>query len=275
MIGENIRRLRVEKGMTQKELADKLFVTAQAVSRWENGEVEPSVSTISAIAKIFEVSGDEILGIEGFSPKPEVKVEKEYVVKESKPVLALCEDCNQPIYDSNDIVRITGARSGSHVRCKKCEKARQDKNKKLKVKKSRSRRILSFWLGGLAFAIMLAIGIVLFTKDKVGWGIFCIGVGVGLFAFISCCLFENNFIGEMTVGIFEWGFVKMPGVIFSLDLDGIIWFLTVKLLFWILEIALACCAGVLAIALGTVLSIFVYPFALHKNIKHPEEIELV
>ena len=67
----------------------------------------------------------------------------------------------------------------------------------------------------------------------------------------------------------------MPGVIFSLDLYGIIWCLTVKLLFWILEITLACCAGVLAIALGTVLSIFVYPFALHKNIKHPEEIELV
>ena len=40
MIGNNIKRLRTERGMTQKALADKLFVSAQAVSRWENNEVE-------------------------------------------------------------------------------------------------------------------------------------------------------------------------------------------------------------------------------------------
>ena len=55
MIGQNIRRLRTEKQMTQKALADKLFVTAQAVSRWENGEVEPSLSTVTEIARIFNV----------------------------------------------------------------------------------------------------------------------------------------------------------------------------------------------------------------------------
>ena len=36
MIGGNIKKLRLEQGMTQKNLADKLFVSAQAVSRWEN-----------------------------------------------------------------------------------------------------------------------------------------------------------------------------------------------------------------------------------------------
>ncbi|MEG0529417.1 MAG: helix-turn-helix transcriptional regulator, partial [Bacilli bacterium] len=43
MIGDNIRRLRLKNGFTQKELAEKLFVTGQAVSRWENGDVEPSL----------------------------------------------------------------------------------------------------------------------------------------------------------------------------------------------------------------------------------------
>ena len=51
---------------------------------------------------------------------------------------------------------------------------------------------------------------------------------------------------------------------FTLDLDGIIWLLTVKLLFWILGIVLAILFGVLAIALGGIISIVVYPFALYK-----------
>ena len=62
MIGENIKKLRASKGWTQKELAEKLFVTAQAVSRWENNEVEPSATTLYEMSKIFEVSIDELFG---------------------------------------------------------------------------------------------------------------------------------------------------------------------------------------------------------------------
>ena len=61
MIGDNIRALRTEKGMTQKEIADRLFVTAQAVSRWENGEVEPSLNTIMELAKIFGVDRKSVV----------------------------------------------------------------------------------------------------------------------------------------------------------------------------------------------------------------------
>ena len=63
----------------------------------------------------------------------------------------------------------------------------------------------------------------------------------------------------------------MPGLIFTLDLDGIIWFLTVKLLFWILGIVLAILCGLLGICVGLAVSVFVYPYALYQNIKHPED----
>ena len=62
MISKNIKALRMQKGLTQKELADLLHVTSQAVSRWEKGEVEPSIDTISEMANIFEVTTDEIIG---------------------------------------------------------------------------------------------------------------------------------------------------------------------------------------------------------------------
>ena len=60
MISDNIKNLRKEKGLTQKELADLLHVTSQAVSRWEKGDVEPSVETLNNMAKIFNVSIDEL-----------------------------------------------------------------------------------------------------------------------------------------------------------------------------------------------------------------------
>ena len=61
-IGERVLQLIHEKGMTQKALAEELNVTSQAVSRWENDEVEPSISTISQMAELFDCSIDELFG---------------------------------------------------------------------------------------------------------------------------------------------------------------------------------------------------------------------
>ena len=60
MIGNNIKHYRMEKGYTQKDLADLLHVTAQAVSRWENGDVEPSIGTINEMVKIFEIGAGHL-----------------------------------------------------------------------------------------------------------------------------------------------------------------------------------------------------------------------
>ena len=87
---------------------------------------------------------------------------------------------------------------------------------------------------------------------------------------ISCLILGNNFIGDMILQIFSWGFVRFPGLIFTLDLDGIIWLITVKLLFWVLGFLLATLFGLLAIILGLALSVVVYPFALVKNIRNGE-----
>ena len=57
-IGRNIRRLRVEKGMTQTELAQALCVSFQAVSKWENGYSYPDMDLLLPLAKTFDVSLD-------------------------------------------------------------------------------------------------------------------------------------------------------------------------------------------------------------------------
>ena len=63
-IGQNIRKLRKERGMTQEELAAKLNISAQAVSKWECNIANPDFSLIVPLAKLFKVSTDELLGFD-------------------------------------------------------------------------------------------------------------------------------------------------------------------------------------------------------------------
>lgn len=61
MVGENIKKIRVEKRMTQEELAEKLSVTRQAISNYETGKTQPDIETLNKIASIFEVSIEEVI----------------------------------------------------------------------------------------------------------------------------------------------------------------------------------------------------------------------
>ncbi|MDD6289843.1 MAG: helix-turn-helix transcriptional regulator, partial [Eggerthellales bacterium] len=52
---ETLARLRKERNMTQEELAARLYVTRQAVSRWENGETSPGIDMAKLIATVLDV----------------------------------------------------------------------------------------------------------------------------------------------------------------------------------------------------------------------------
>ncbi len=62
-LGENIKRLRHEKGITQETLADFLSVSFQSVSRWERGESYPDITLLPAISNFFGISIDELMGV--------------------------------------------------------------------------------------------------------------------------------------------------------------------------------------------------------------------
>ena len=138
------------------------------------------------------------------------------------------------------------------------------------MEKHVKRRIASF----IASGVILAAAVVLGFADVENFWVPVVP-GIMISAFASCLILNNNFIPDMVLEIFSWGFVRMPGLIFTLDLDGIIWLLTVKLLFWVLGILLALLAGGLALFLGTLISVFVYPFAIIKNFKKPYESETI
>jgi len=63
-IAENIKNLRNSKNVTQEELAAYLNISFQSVSKWERGENIPDIQTLAALSNYFDVTTDELLGME-------------------------------------------------------------------------------------------------------------------------------------------------------------------------------------------------------------------
>ena len=76
-LGKTIQILRKEKNLTQNELAEKLFVSYQAISQWENGNTNPDITIIPNIADVFGITIDELFG----RPKKE-PVKEECTIEE-------------------------------------------------------------------------------------------------------------------------------------------------------------------------------------------------
>lgn len=68
---EKLQTLRKQRGLTQEELAESLYVSRTAISKWESGRGYPNIEPLNAIAAFFSVtidallSGDEVLTIAG------------------------------------------------------------------------------------------------------------------------------------------------------------------------------------------------------------------
>ncbi len=60
-LGENLLKLRKKKGLSQEEVADKLNVTRQTISKWETNQSTPDFDKIVPICKLYDVSSDELL----------------------------------------------------------------------------------------------------------------------------------------------------------------------------------------------------------------------
>lgn len=275
MIGANIKKLRQKHGMTQKALADKLFVSAQAVSRWENNEVEPSVNTIMELAKIFGVTADEILGLDSQENSQQESSDKHKSQnqtaeaefndpKNSRQFLAVCEKCNQPIYESDKIIRKDGA-----VWCSDCYQKHQKRERENMLESAKKRRMFSFIFGPLASIIGLIFTFTFWSVMTPELKAISLSSSILLFTFISCCILNNNFVGELFLRIATFS-VKLPGLIFTFDLDGCLWFIGMKILFALIGVVLGIMMFLLALTIGEIISLFVYPYAIIMNYKHPE-----
>lgn len=92
-----IFELRTKTGLSQEELAEKLYVSRQAVSRWETGETVPNTETLKLLSKLFDVSINTLLG---------------------SPRKLICQCCGMPLDDSSISKEIDGTFNEEY--CKWC-----------------------------------------------------------------------------------------------------------------------------------------------------------
>lgn len=78
-LGENIRTLRLQHKLTQEQLADRLGVSYQSVSRWENGVTYPDIEYLPAIAQHFSVTTDYLLGQDEIEKKKKIRKQIESI----------------------------------------------------------------------------------------------------------------------------------------------------------------------------------------------------
>lgn len=75
--GSNLENLRKQKGWSQDKLADKLHISRQAISKWENGTSKPDIDNVKSISNIFSIGIDELLDNELPDRAAKLDVEKE------------------------------------------------------------------------------------------------------------------------------------------------------------------------------------------------------
>jgi len=92
-----ILELRTKRGLSQDELAEKIYVTRQAVSRWENGETIPNTEALKLLSSFFDVSINTLLG---------------------SPRKLICQCCGMPLEDSFISKEVSGEFNEEY--CKWC-----------------------------------------------------------------------------------------------------------------------------------------------------------
>lgn len=117
IFGENLRSFRIASGYTQEMLAKKLNLSKANVSKYESGIIEPNLSTMISISKLFKVSVDSLLGLSEFSEtvaKPSLVATEQQLINNYRQ---LNEEGQEKLLDlSTDLVS-----SGRYIKSNKSQ----------------------------------------------------------------------------------------------------------------------------------------------------------
>lgn len=294
--GEKIRKLRIEANLTQKDLAEQLNVTYQTVSKWETDINEPDFSTLKELAKILNCSIEYLFSeedevVENVDEEPEVVEEKTESISVEEPVIIIptktkvgsCRDCGKELFEGDNIHHIEKM-SNAGVKeivdiCDDCFSKREEIIKKQREEQLKPKTepvekhknifqkigdredkkplIWSIVLGIIAIIITLIICIKNYETVGILWTI-CSPIIIGYCVLADLyCIFSDSWISDVFINVATWS-IKFPGIIFTLDWDGLKFLIIMKIIFAVIGFFVSAIVFFLALTITTVLSIFTF-----------------
>ena len=268
-LGKKLSNYRKSAGLTQQQLGEKLNLSPQAISKWENDLAEPDLSTLKALSELYKVSIGEMLDVDdGAYSSTEDEKEAE-PTEETTSIIGFCKKCGITVTED------TVGEKHPVILCKKCrdqrnEDARRAKEaavakEKIRLCEVRNSHVKKIWVslivaGIVAFAVLsLSLGSV-FNSGNYGGILTALIFTYAVFSFVAC-MFYDCFVKEIfldwSMKSFQW-----PGLIFTFDLDGIIWLIGMKLLFWALGLVLGLLCALIGLLIGLICAPFLFPFIM-------------
>lgn len=289
--GQKIKKLRIEANLTQKDVAEKMNVSFQTVSKWESDLNEPDIYNIKELAKIFNCSYEYLFGDQEDKTTAsinqelgEIKDEPVVIATPAKTKIGNCCDCNKELFES-DLIHHVERKSSSGIKemvcvCDSCFKKHEDEinkrkaevykeTKKITSSKSKIREDSKVLTWSIVIAVLGFIGVLIasiinYQTLGIGWTI-----GLPIFTAYALladvyCIFTGSWISDVFLGVASWS-IRFPGIIFSFDLDGLMFLIVMKILFWILGVAIGIGVFLLALFLSTIFSVICFPFLFIYN----------
>ena len=272
--GQKIIQLRKTAQVTQSQLGDYLNVSAQAVSKWERDCAEPDLVTVKKICEFFKISVGEFFEDEQQIAPSEEKAADVLQSEPAEKMIGYCVDCGIVVTQNNLGCQLP------RIVCDKCQEKRkaiyeEQKQEEIasvesELKGFASKKKKSIIWGSIFAAFVLAAflaGIILSgTKDagKIAlWTGVAIVATYGAYALVG----ELYFGGGIVLDILEFFIaspIKLPGIIFGLDMDGLIFFVVLKVLFAILGFLFGLAMFVAGVLVGMIVSTIAFPISMSK-----------
>lgn len=283
-LGEKICALRKERGLTQADLGNELGVTYQAISKWERDDSLPDFDMISRLAKMFGVPISHFENADESDDDSPDNQDNVAADEEVNRVLGVCTVCGKYVKEDNV------AAEEPKLVCTACQaekeaRARRDQltQKALLQKESDElsaryvkRTVIASIVAGviaLVYFIVMLVNMSAWKED------FAMGVGayvalsiaglIALFTWIFQLFFDGAVRSVTLSGFF---FIKLPGIIFSADLDGLIFLIVMKILFFIISAVVFVGAMVVTSIAAMVVSLVTFIPVVIKIARRNEEL---
>ena len=294
-LGRKLAGYRKIAGLTQQQLGEHLNLSAQAISKWENDLAEPDLSALRALSELYKVSVDELLDLNAtfidVSGAEQAEEEEESAAGAPAAPIGFCKQCGITVTQENL------GETDPVILCKKCvaakiaeqkraeQQRKQEELRRLQAEKARRdiykrkltrNMIWHLFLAGAAAVIFLACMIGAMTESFSVARLMVTLIGTYSIFGLIFCLFYDCWVQDVVVDWTTKAF-QAPGLIFEFDLDGFLWLIGMKLLFWVIGILFGLVCGAIGIFFGLVIAPFVFPYVMHqicKSLKNGTECEL-